>query len=588
VSLTRGSGDPVGADAVVRALEDEGVPFAFGIPGTHNIELYDRLAGSDTVETVLVTDEQSASFMADGLWRASGRLGCVNVVPGAGLTHALSGIAEAFLDHVPMLVLGCGIRRDTGHTFQLHDIDQLALARPVTKGVFRPLRGDDIYPTVRRACALARSGAPGPVLVEIPAHLYLRPTYAEEHPSADAGTVAEPLPAPSSEDINRLAGALLASRRPLLYLGAGAAPASAHLVELAERLESPVATTLQGKGVFPESHSLFLWPGFGRAAPPFARRIASGCDATLAIGCRFAEVGTGSYGLEPPRPLLHVDIDPAALDANFESDLSITADSALLVPALLEALRSSEEGPTRRDEALRSSIAAGLEAIRREQSAPGGGSGVTPARLFAALQRRLGPDTVFATDSGNGTFLAAEMLVLDRPGRFLAPVDYSCMGYAVPAAIGASLGQPGSPVVALVGDGAFLMTGLEMLTAAQRSLPIAFVVLRDRELAQIAQFQQTAYNRRQCSSVPDYDLESLARGVGLGALSLREDAAIDGVVDEISRRLAGGNPVVVDVDIDYSRKTWFTRGVVSTNLSRLPWNDRLRMVARALARRLTG
>jgi acetolactate synthase-1/2/3 large subunit len=237
---------------------------------------------------------------------------------------------------------------------------------------------------------------------------------------------------------------------------------------------------------------------------------------------------------------------------------------------------------------LRSSIAAGLEAIRREQSAPGGGSGVTPARLFAALQRRLGPDTVFATDSGNGTFLAAEMLVLDRPGRFLAPVDYSCMGYAVPAAIGASLGQPGSPVVALVGDGAFLMTGLEMLTAAQRSLPIAFVVLRDRELAQIAQFQQTAYNRRQCSSVPDYDLESLARGVGLGALSLREDAAIDGVVDEISRRLAGGNPVVVDVDIDYSRKTWFTRGVVSTNLSRLPWNDRLRMVARALARRLTG
>jgi acetolactate synthase-1/2/3 large subunit len=195
---------------------------------------------------------------------------------------------------------------------------------------------------------------------------------------------------------------------------------------------------------------------------------------------------------------------------------------------------------------------------------------------------------VFATDSGNGTFLAAEMLVLDRPGRFLAPVDYSCMGYAVPAAIGASLGRPGTPVVALVGDGAFLMTGLEMLTAAQLGLPVAFLVLRDRELAQIAQFQQTAYNRRESSAVPDYDLASVARGLGLEALPLGDDASIHGVVEEMSRLLARGSPVVVDVDIDYSRKTWFTRGVVRTNLGRLPWNDRLRMVGRALVRRLTG
>jgi acetolactate synthase-1/2/3 large subunit len=592
VSLTRKAGDPAGADAVVRALEDEDIPFTFGIPGTHNIELYDRLSSSNEVTAILVTDEQSASFMADGLWRASGRLGCVNLVPGAGLTHALSGIAEAYLDHVPMLVLGCGIRRDTGHAFQLHDVDQMALARPVTKGAFRPVRGRDIYPTIRRACALARAGAPGPVLVEIPANLYLRPTHDPEDRPPEAVTGPEPAPAPSEEDIRRLAGALLESRRPLLYLGAGAAPAAGRLVELAELLESPVATTLQGKGVFPESHPLWLWPGFGRAAPPFVRRIAAGCDATLAIGCRFAEVGTGSYGLDPPRPLLHVDIDPAALDANFESDLSVIADSALLVPALLDALRDmrgrSEGAVSRADGGLRSDIAAGLETVRREQRVSGDDSRVTPARLLESLQRHLGPGTVFATDSGNGTFLAAEMLVLDRPGRFLAPVDYSCMGYAVPAAIGASLGRPGTPVVALVGDGAFLMTGLEMLTAAQLGLPVAFLVLRDRELAQIAQFQQTAYNRRESSAVPDYDLASVARGLGLEALPLGDDASIHGVVEEMSRLLARGSPVVVDVDIDYSRKTWFTRGVVRTNLGRLPWNDRLRMVGRALVRRLTG
>ena len=162
-----------GGQAVVRALEDEGIRHTFGIPGTHNIELYDALAESDRVRPVLVTDEQAASFMADGVWRASGRLGCVNVVPGAGLTHALSGIAEAYLDTVPMLVLACGIRRDTGRAYQLHDVDQLAMAAPVTKAQLRADAAEDVYATVRRACRLARQGTPGPVIVEIPAEHYL-------------------------------------------------------------------------------------------------------------------------------------------------------------------------------------------------------------------------------------------------------------------------------------------------------------------------------------------------------------------------------------------------------------------------------
>ncbi|MGB9237390.1 MAG: thiamine pyrophosphate-binding protein, partial [Terriglobales bacterium] len=162
-----------GGDIVVRALEDEGVRFTFGIPGTHNIELYDSLARSKSVRPVLVTDEQSASFMADGVARASGQLAAVNVVPGAGLTHALSGIAEAYLDGIPMLVLACGIRRDTGKAFQLHDVDQLAIARPVTKAQLRAEQGSEIYATIRRACQIARCAPAGPALVEIPAEHYI-------------------------------------------------------------------------------------------------------------------------------------------------------------------------------------------------------------------------------------------------------------------------------------------------------------------------------------------------------------------------------------------------------------------------------
>ncbi|HSR41595.1 MAG TPA: thiamine pyrophosphate-binding protein, partial [Longimicrobiales bacterium] len=176
-----------GAAEVVRALEDEAIPFTFGIPGTHNIELYDALAGSEVVRPVLVADEQGSGFMADGVWRASGRLGCVNVVPGAGLTHALSGIAEAYLDTVPMLVLGCGIRRDTDRAYQLHDVDQAGIVGPVTKAQLRPETGADIYAAVRRACRLAREGPPGPVFVEIPADHYL-----VRHEPAPDGPALEP------------------------------------------------------------------------------------------------------------------------------------------------------------------------------------------------------------------------------------------------------------------------------------------------------------------------------------------------------------------------------------------------------------
>ena len=162
-----------GAELVVKALEDAGARLAFGIPGTHNIELYDALERSDTVTAILVTDEQSAGFMADGVSRSSGSVGVVNVVPGAGVTHCLSGVAEALLDGIPMVVLAAGIRRDTGRAYQLHDIDQAAILRPVTKAVLRPERAADIYPTVRRAFALAQAGTPGPVAVEIPAEFYL-------------------------------------------------------------------------------------------------------------------------------------------------------------------------------------------------------------------------------------------------------------------------------------------------------------------------------------------------------------------------------------------------------------------------------
>ncbi|HET9275760.1 MAG TPA: thiamine pyrophosphate-binding protein [Gemmatimonadales bacterium] len=575
-----------GGEIVVRALEDEGIRVAFGIPGTHNIELYDALAGSSAVRPVLVTDEQSAGFMADGYWRASGSMACVNLVPGAGLTHALSGVAEAYMDGVPMLVLGCGIRRDVRKAFQLHDIDQLALAAPVTKRTWRPADGAALYPAIREACAVARSGTPGPVMVEVSVDLYL--FRHEVDPSAWTAPPAVPAPAPAADLVRRAADVLTAAGGPpLLYAGLGARDATAELLALAERLSAPVATTIQGKGVFPETHPLFLWNGFGNAAPPFVRAIAGSCRATLAIGCRFSEVGTAGYGLTPPGPLVHVDINPDVLGRNYPAEVAVASDAGEFLRALLAALPSPDGRSADAVDSLAGRIRAGHAAVRTEWLAHRSADRVTPHVLLEALDRRFGPDTVYVTDSGNGTFLAMEGLRLDRPGRFLAPVDYSCMGYSVPAAIGAKLGRPASPVVALAGDGAFLMTGLELLTAASLGVPVAVFVLRDRELAQIAQFQATAFNRRTASALPDYHLGGLAEGIGVEWLALDRDDQVEGVLAEARAIVAAGRPVLIDTAIDYSEKTWFTRGVVKTMLGRLPWPDRLRFVARALGRKLS-
>jgi len=568
-----------GSELVVRALEDAGARFTFGIPGTHTIELYDALDRSERVTAILVTDEQSAGFMADGVSRSSEWVGVVNVVPGAGVTHCLSGVAEALLDGIPMVVLAAGIRRDTGRAYQLHDIDQAAILRPATKAVLRPERAADIYATVRRAFDLAREGTPGPVAVEIPAEFYLLThDVPEPWPSPQDGAHADA--APPAGDVERAARIINDAKRVLLYAGNGARGAGHVLVELAEKLGSPVATTIQGKGVFPEQHPLWLWNGLGATVPSPLRTVADRCDALLAVGCRFAEVGTGSYGFTPPPTVVHVDVNPEVFGRNVPTTLGVESDAAAFLGALLPLVDDRGQWGEAAEQ-----IANGHKLVQEDWRRERSSARVTPAELFAVLQR-LAPDAIYTTDSGNGTFLAMEHLRLDRPGRFLAPVDFSCMGYAVPAAIGAALANPGRDVVALAGDGAFLMTGLELATAVSYGAGIVVCLLRDGELAQIAQFQRTVLAGTANSTVAAYDVKAFAQTVGAACVPCPRDARLEAALSEALAAARGGRSVIVDVAIDYSRKTYFTRGVVKTNLWRLPWPERLRMLARSASRHL--
>ena len=298
---------------VRHALEQIGLRYTFGIPGVHNIELYDELRESEQILPLLVTHEGGAAFMADAVSRLSDQVGVLVVVPAAGLTHAMSGIGEAFLDGVPMLVISGGVRTDLAHGFQLHEVDQQALMRTLTKATYKIESYDEVVETVYRAYLTAVSGEPGPVYIELPANLQL--LTGESGPIPEfSGEISRP--ELDREAVENAVELLSSAKNPGIFVGWGARHVIEDIKRIAEHLGAPVATTLQGLGAFPANHPLHVGMGFGPSSVPAAENAFSNCDAMLAVGTRFAEICTGSYGAVPPQNLVHVDINPGAIGRN--------------------------------------------------------------------------------------------------------------------------------------------------------------------------------------------------------------------------------------------------------------------------------
>ena len=567
-----------------RALEQLGVRYTFGIPGVHNTELYDDLNASETIAPVLVTHELSAAYMADAMSRLSGSVGTLALVPASGLTHAASGIAEAFLAGIPMLVISGGIRTDLPFSYQLHDIDLHAFMRGITKATFQPKTHREVQPMIYEAYRIATQGEPGPVFVEIAVNLMLIPGEADSIPEYDEG---EPARIHDAAAVSSAVERLRAARRPGLFVGWGAHAALGEVQGIAEFLQAPVATTLQGLSVFPGTHPLHVGFGFGPAAVPAARNAFSNCDCLLAIGTRFAEIATGSFGTKVPENLIHVDINPNVFNRNYPAQVTIEGDAAAVGTALLLALKAGGE-PRATDTALQERIRRDKAAYRAEWYAHDSKGRVNPARFFDALRARTPPDALTVIDDGNHTYLAAELYTLSEPASVALPTDFNAMGYAVPAAIGAALARPGKHVNAIVGDGAFAMTCMEIATAVAQGVGICYFVFHDGALSQIAQAQEVSYNRTPCSELPPLRLEGIAVATGAHYLRLGTDDALERTIDEAHRVAAAGRPVIVDVMIDYTKRTAFTRGAVRTNLKRLPLREQVRVIARALVRKITG
>jgi acetolactate synthase-1/2/3 large subunit len=573
-----------GAWLAVYALEQIGARFTFGIPGVHTTELYDALNNSNRISQVLVTHEGGAAFMADAIGRLSDSIGVLTVVPAAGLTHAASGIGEAFLDGVPMLVISGGPRTDTAHRYQLHQMDTHKFMGGLTKATFRVTRHDDVVPILFEAYAIATAGEPGPVFVELPANILMMTEEVGELPQLPP---RQPPRIAAPAEIGRTTELVAGARRPCIFAGWGARDATAELVRLAEWLDAPVATTLQGLSVFPGNHPLHAGFGFGASAVPAAQNAFRDCDCMIAIGTRFAEIATGSYGTDVPAELIHIDINPAVFNANYPARVCLEGDAAVVLRQLIEAIEARV--PDRSGQsALRAQIRGDKAAYRRSWYAHDAADIVNPARFFDELRRQMPDDGILAIDDGNHTFLTAELMPIHAPKSVILPTDFNCMGYATPASIGAKLAFPNRSVQAIVGDGAFMMTCMEILTATGNRLGVVYYVFNDGELAQIAQAQSIPYNRTPATQLGKLNIEGVALATGAAFLPMNDNGDIAAVIGKANQIAAEGRPVIVAIRIDYSKRTAFTLGAVKTNFARFPLSEKLRFIGRAAIRRVTG
>jgi len=573
-----------GAELLVYALEQIGVQYTFGIPGVHNTEIYDQLNNSKQIEPILVTHEVGASFMGLGVSCTSKSIGTIVIVPAAGVTNAMSGIGEAYLDGIPLLVISGGTRRDTGKSYQLHQLNHEKLVQAITKKYYLIENHDQIISTVYDAYNEAMKGEPGPVFIEVPVEIQLFRGSVNEMPLYDRPKKAKTF---SKDHIKDAVKLLTKAKNPGIYVGWGAVDAIKYTIELAEQLSAPVCTTLQGKSAFPASHPLHTGFGFGTNAVPASQMAFKNVDVMLAVGVRFSEIGTGSYGAKVPENLIHIDINSEVFNKNYKATLSIEGDALEVLMLIVEELKKTNH-VQKDDKKLQEQIKKAKQDYSKEWKKELRNDIVSPGYFFESLQNYTDNDTFIVVDDGLHTYLAAELMPIENGRHFISPTDFNCMGFCVPAAIGTKLMNRDKKVIGIVGDGAFMMTGIELVTAVTQNLPIIYFIFHDGELGQIAQFQEIPLKRKTATIIGELNLNGIADATGANFVSIDNDLELDYKMQKIFDSLSDNRPILVDVKIDYTKKTFMTKGVVKTNLSRFPLSEKIRFISRSIKRHVLG
>jgi acetolactate synthase-1/2/3 large subunit len=500
-----------GADAICAALKASGVDTVFGVPGTQTVHFYESLRKSG-IDTVTATHELAATFMAQGYFRASGRLAAVSVIPGPGFAFALAALPEAHLDSAALVVLTgqpplCVLGRRRAQA-----IDQATIAGPVVKAVIDVADVAQTTHAVRSACALALSDEPGPVLVQFAAGIFTATINASEVTADSTASIDQ-------QDIDALTAAVdfvMSAKSVLFYVGQGAADVAADLGRVIEALGALVATTPSGRGIVSELDDRLL-PLDATGDVATFNSIAAQCDAIVVLGAALAENGSVGFRIQLPSDrLVRADISAAVLALPPAARFPVRASSRRFVAALLDALTAAQALNAQRgfSRAEARALRAKLSDSRTDGPSDARIGGGEARAFFASLQSGLPADSCLVLDSGMHQLLARRHFAVLRPRGILFPSDFQSMAFGLPAAIGAKLAHPDRAVVALIGDGAFSMAGLELRTAVRLGLSLPVIVFADQALGLIRLDQLLSHGRAHGTDLGPLDYESMAAAVG--------------------------------------------------------------------------
>ena len=536
-----------GAHALVRALELEGVEVLFGYPGGVVLPLFDALYDSTKVRTILPRHEQGAVHMADGYARVTGRPGVVLVTSGPGATNTVTGIANAYMDSIPMVVFTGQVSSSVIGTDAFQESDITGITIPITKHNYLIKDAADIPEVIREAFHIATTGRPGPVLIDFPADMG-KAEIDFVWPEAVNLPGYKPTYKGHTKQIKQAATLIAAARKPLLYAGGGVLSSGAwkELKELAELMQLPVVSTLMGKGCFPEDHHLHLgMPGMHGAK--YTNFSITETDLLIAVGVRFDDRVTGKLAAFASKAkVIHVDVDPAEIGKNKAVDVPIVGDARAVLAALVGELRKTGAEPQT------ASWIGQIDSWRKQFPLHYGASGETilPEAAVEAVDRLTrGHKRVIATEVGQNQMWACQYTHITEPRTWVSSGGLGTMGFGLPAAIGAQLGLPDHLVIDIAGDGSIQMNSQEMATAAINGLPVKVVILNNGYLGMVRQWQELFYGRRYSSSTlpqncPDY--VKLADAYGWKGFRVESPADLDST---LQAAFDHDGPAMIDVRV---------------------------------------
>ncbi len=541
-----------GAEMVVKSLIDQGVKQIFGYPGGAVLDIYDALQTVGGIDHVLVRHEQAAVHMADGLTRATGETGVVLVTSGPGATNAITGIATAYMDSIPMVVLSGQVASSLIGSDAFQECDMIGISRPIVKHSFLVKQASDIPLVIKKAFWLACSGRPGPVVVDLPKDI-LNPAEKWDYcwPESVAIRSYNPTIQGHKGQIKRAIAALLAANRPVVYAGGGVITSgcSQSLLQLATLLNLPVTTTLMGLGAFPGTHAQSLGM-LGMHGTYQANMAMHHADLIFAIGVRFDDRTTNNLAKYcPEAQIIHIDIDPASISKTVNADIPVVGDAADVLAQMLQLL-NKQPIPEQQ-------LAIWWQQIERWQQKccldfAQHSARIKPQAAIRALWQVTQGEAYVASDVGQHQMFAALHYPFDKPRRWINSGGLGTMGFGLPAALGVKLALPDAIVVCVTGDGSIQMNIQELSTALQYQLPILILNLNNHYLGMVRQWQDMVYSGRHSqsymNSLPNF--VKLAEAYGHVGMAITDPAQLKPKLEEALALVQSGRLVFVDVSVD--------------------------------------